>query len=133
MTVLVDSNVILDVFTEDPHWVNWSSDALAAASDRSRLVINPVIFAEVSARFSNVEELDAVLPTSTFVREPIPYAAAFMAGRIFVQYRRHGGGYRSPLPDFFIGAHAAVSGYRLLTRDARRYRTYFPRLPLITP
>jgi predicted nucleic acid-binding protein len=133
MTVLVDSNVILDVFTEDPDWLDWSFQALAAASDRARLVINPIIFAEVSARFSRIEDLDGLLPASAFAREPIPYSAAFMAGKIFVQYRKRGGAYRSPLPDFFIGAHAAVAGYEVLTRDARRYRSYFPDVPLITP
>lgn len=133
MTVLVDSNVILDIFTEDRNWIDWSSQALATASDRSRLVINPIIFAEISARFSRIEDLEGFLPTSTFAREPIPYSAAFMAGKIFVQYRRRGGEYRSPLPDFFIGAHAAISGYQLLTRDAKRYRSYFPNVHLITP
>jgi predicted nucleic acid-binding protein len=133
MTILVDSNVILDIVTEDPSWFAWSSNALVSAADRARLVINPVIFAEVSVRFSAIEELDAALPSDSFAREPIPYEAAFLAGKIFVQYRRRGGERRSPLPDFFIGAHAAVAGYRLLTRDAARYRGYFPNLPLITP
>jgi predicted nucleic acid-binding protein len=133
MTVLVDSNVILDVLTEDPGWSGWSSNALASAADRTRLVINPIIFAEVSVRFSRIEDLNAALPSDRFVREPIPYQAAFLAGKIFLQYRRRGGERGSPLPDFFIGAHAAVAGYRLLTRDAGRYRGYFPQLPLITP
>lgn len=133
MTVLVDSNVILDVFTEDPNWADWSSQAIASALDRARLAISPIIFAEVSGRFSHIEDLEAELPADTFTREPIPYAAAFLAGKIFVEYRRRGGQYRSPLPDFFIGAHAAVSGYELLTRDPRRYRSYFPSLQLITP
>src|SRR5208282_4974334 len=100
---------------------------------RYRLVINPVIYAEVSIRYSQIEDLDAVLPKAMFDREAIPYEAAFLAGKSFLAYRRHGGTKRSPLPDFFIGAHAAVAGYRLLTRDAARYRIYFPRLPLITP
>jgi len=133
MTVLVDSNVILDVFTEDPSWIEWSSQALAAASERSRLVINPIIFAEISTRFSRIEDLESFLPTSAFEREPIPYGAAFMAGKIFVRYRRRGGEHRSPLPDFFIGAHAAIAGYQLLTRDPKRYRSYFPDIALITP
>ena len=133
MTVLVDSNVILDIFTEDPDWADWSSNALASTADRSRLVINPIVFAEVSARFSRIEDLNAELPAGIFLREPIPYAAAFMAGKVYAQYRRRGGTSRSPLPDFFVGAHAAVAGYLLLTRDASRYRTYFPRVTLITP
>jgi predicted nucleic acid-binding protein len=133
MTVLVDSNVILDIFTEDPVWFDWSSNAITNAADRARLVINPVIFAEVSTHFSRIEELDAALPADRFVREPIPYEAAFLAGKVFVHYRQRGGQRRSPLPDFFIGAHAAVASYRLLTRDPARYRSNFPRLPLITP
>jgi predicted nucleic acid-binding protein len=133
MTVLVDSNVILDVLTEDPVWSEWSANALAHAADRGRLVINAVIFAEVSIRFSRIEELNAALPADLYAREPIPYEAAFLAGKVFLRYRRRGGERRSPLPDFFIGAHAAVAGYRLLTRDATRYRGDFPQLPLIAP
>ena len=131
--VLVDSNVLLDVLTEDPHWFGWSSGALAEVADAFRLVINPVIYAEVSVRFSRIEELQAALPEAMFAREPIPYAAAFLAGKAFLAYRRRRGARRSPLPDFFIGAHAAVMGYRLLTRDRARYRTYFPKLALIAP
>lgn len=131
--VLVDSNVILDVMTEDARWAAWSADALARAAEASRLVINPVIYAEVSVRFSRIEDLDAALPPAMFEREPVPFAAAFLAGKAFQAYRRRGGPRRSPLPDFFIGAHAAVKGYRLLTRDAGRYRAYFPRLEVMTP
>src|SRR5215472_11733147 len=119
--------------TEDTRWLAWSAGAIERAADRHRLVINPVIYAEVSLRYSRIEELDAALPKAMFDREPVPYEAAFLAGRSFLAYRRRGGTKRSPLPDFFIGAHAAVAGYRLLTRDAVRYRTYFPRLSLITP
>jgi predicted nucleic acid-binding protein len=133
MSVLVDSNVILDIVTEDPVWWRWSANTLAAASNHSRLIINPVIFAEISADFETIEELDAALPVEQFTREPIPFEAAFLAGRAFVAYRRRGGIRTSPLPDFFIGAHAAISGYQLLTRDARRYRSYFPDVHLITP
>jgi predicted nucleic acid-binding protein len=133
MTVLVDSNVVLDVLTNDPEWGGWSSDALASAADGSKLVINPIIFAEVSVRFSRIEDLDAALPSDTFTREPLPYEAAFLAGKAFIRYRRRGGERRFPLPDFFIGAHASVAGYRLLTRDAAHYRGYFPQLSLITP
>jgi predicted nucleic acid-binding protein len=131
--VLVDSNVLLDVVGERGQWTAWSEAALQAAASLARLVVNPVIFAEVSVRYSRIEDLDAALPVNLFDREPLPYEAAFLAGKAFLDYRRRGGMRTSPLPDFFIGAHAAVSGYRLLTRDAARYRTYFPRLDLITP
>jgi len=131
--VLVDSNVLLDVMTEDPRWSSWSADALAAAAETGRLVVNPVIYAEVSVRFSRIEELEDTLPKSMFEREHIPYEAAFLAGKVFLAYRRQGGTKRSPLPDFLIGAHAAVAGHHLLTRDARRYRSYFKKLQLIAP
>ncbi len=131
--VLVDANVLLDVMTEDASWFAWSMQAIARAADQHRLVINPVIYAEVSIRYSRIEDLDAALPKAMFDREPLPYEAAFLAGKAFVAYRRRGGTKMSPLPDFFIGAHAAVAGYTLLTRDAARYRTYFPRLALIAP
>jgi predicted nucleic acid-binding protein len=131
--VLVDSNVLLDLMTEDPSWFVWSSNAIDEAAERSRLVINPVIYAETSVRFSRIEDLSAALPTILFEREPIPYEAAFLAGKAYSRYLRFGGTRRSPLPDFFIGAHAAVAGYRLLTRDATRYRTYYPTVPLIAP
>jgi len=131
--VLVDSNILLDVMTEDQRWLAWSADAIERAADRSRLVINAVIYAEVSIRYSRIEDLDAALPRTMFARESIPYEAAFLAGKCFLAYRRRGGTRRSPLPDFFIGAHAAVARYRLMTRDAARYRSYFPKLSLIAP
>ncbi|HTZ66396.1 MAG TPA: type II toxin-antitoxin system VapC family toxin [Roseiarcus sp.] len=131
--VLVDSNVLLDLMTEDPSWFAWSSAAIEEAAESSRLVINPVVYAEASVRFSRIEELNAALPTALFEREPIPYEAAFLAGKAYLRYRRLGGTRRSPLPDFFIGAHAAVAGYRLLTRDAARYRGYYPTVSLIAP
>jgi predicted nucleic acid-binding protein len=131
--VLVDANVLLDVMTEDERWLAWSAEALAEAADRFRLVINPVIYAEVSIRYSRIEALDAALPKAMFDREAIPYEAAFLAGKAFLAYRRRSGTKRSPLPDFFIGAHAAVAGYSLMTRDAARYRSYFPKLRLIAP
>jgi predicted nucleic acid-binding protein len=131
--VLVDSNVLLDVLGEDPTWFEWSSRALAEAADRSRLAINPVVYAEVSVGFDRIEAVDTALPTGVFTRLPLPWPAAFLAGKCFVAYRRAGGERRSPHPDFYIGAHAAVEGLRLLTRDARRYRTYLPRLELIAP
>jgi predicted nucleic acid-binding protein len=131
--VLVDSNVLLDVVTSDPLWSTWSTDALRDAAETSRLVINAIIYAEVSVRYSRIEDVDAVLSRSLFDREPIPFEAAFLAGKSFTAYRRAGGVKRAPLPDFFIGAHAAVAGYRLLTRDTSRYRTYFPSVALIAP
>jgi predicted nucleic acid-binding protein len=130
---LVDSNVLLDVMTEDPRWFSWSAGALEKAADSARLVVNPIIYAEVSLRYSRIEELDLALPRASFDREAIPYEAAFLAGKSFLIYRQRGGTRRSPLPDFFIGAHAAVAGYRLMTRDAARYRSYFPKLSLIAP
>ena len=131
--VLVDSNVLLDIMTEDPQWFSWSAGALARAAETMRLVINPIIYAEVSILYSQIEDLNAALPKAMIDREPIPYEAAFLAGKAFRIYRQRGGTKRSTLPDFFIGAHASVAGYSLLTRDAARYRTYFPKLPLITP
>lgn len=131
--VLVDANVLLDVMTEDEVWLAWSADALEQTADRHRLVINPVIYAEVSVRYSRIEDLDTALPRAMFDREAIPYAAAFLAGKAFLAYRQRGGTRHAPLPDFFIGAHAAVAGYWLMTRDAARYRTYFPLLRLIAP
>ncbi|MGA3402541.1 MAG: type II toxin-antitoxin system VapC family toxin [Acetobacteraceae bacterium] len=131
--VLIDSNVLLDVMTEDPQWFAWSAAAVESAADRARLVINAVIYAEVSVRYSRIEDVEAALPKGMIEREAIPYEAAFLAAKAFLAYRRKGGTRRSPLPDFFIGAHAALAGYRLLTRDAARYRTYFPRLTLIAP
>jgi predicted nucleic acid-binding protein len=131
--VLIDSNVLLDLLTEDARWFSWSAEAIEQAADHYRLVVNPVIYAEVSVRYSRIEDLDAALPRTMFDREAIPYEAAFLAGKCFLSYRKRGGTRTSPFPDFFIGAHAAVAGYRLLTRDASRYRTYFPGLMLVAP
>jgi hypothetical protein len=133
MDMVVDSNVILDIVTEDKKWFTWSSEALAQYSETHVLVINPVIYSEVSIGFDRIEDVEAVLSPMLFRRDPIPWEAAFLAGKCFLQYRKKGGGKRSPLPDFFIGAHAAVLGISLLTRDASRYRTYFPQLRLIAP
>lgn len=130
---LVDTSVLLDVLTDDATWADWSQDALADARDSGDLAINPIIYAEVSAAFDTIEGLDDALPTTDFAREPLPYPAGFVASRAFLRYRRCGGARRSPLPDFYIGAHAAVSKYQLLTRDAARYRSYFPRVQLMTP
>jgi predicted nucleic acid-binding protein len=131
--VLIDSNVLLDVMTEDSRWFSWSAKALASAAETSRLLINPIVYAEVSIRYARIEDVDAAIPNDFIGREPIPYEAAFLAGKAFRIYRERGGTKPSTLPDFFIGAHAAVAGYRLLTRDAARYRTYFPRLRVIAP
>jgi predicted nucleic acid-binding protein len=131
--VLVDSNVLLDIMTEDKRWFSWSAAAMARSADRFRIVLNPIIYAEVSVRYSRIEDLEEALPKTMIEREAIPYEAAFLAGKSFLMYRQRGGTKRSPLPDFFIGAHAAAAGYQLLTRDAARYRTYFPRLTLISP
>ena len=131
--MLTDSNVLLDVSTMDPSWSEWSRRALAEVGDHTILMINPIIYAEVSVRYSRIEELEDALPRAMIEREPIPFEAAFLAGKSFVAYKRRAGTRHSTLPDFFIGAHAAVAGYRLLTRDAGRYRTYFPKLTLIAP
>ena len=130
---LVDANVILDIVTEDSDWLDWSGAMLEEAAEGGSLVINPVVYAEVAVRFDRIEDLEEALPPAYFRREPIPWEAAFLAAKCFERYRRGGGARRSPLPDFFIGAHAAVAGMTLLTRDARRYRTYFPRLRLVAP
>ncbi|MFC0003700.1 type II toxin-antitoxin system VapC family toxin [Micromonospora siamensis] len=132
-TTLVDTNVLLDVLTDDPKWGEWSGSALAEARDAGSLVINPIVYAEVSVRFTRVEELDEALPAGDFLREELPYPAGFLAGKAYARYRRLGGVKRSPLADFYIGAHAAVCRYHLLTRDGTRYRTYFPNLSLVTP
>ena len=130
---LVDANVILDIVTEDSDWLDWSAAMLEEAAEGGTLAINPVVYAEVAVRFDRIEDIEEALPAAYFRREPIPWEAAFLAAKCFERYRRGGGARRSPLPDFFIGAHAAVAGMTLLTRDARRYRTYFPRLRLVAP
>jgi predicted nucleic acid-binding protein len=130
---LVDSNIILDLVTADAEWFEWSAEALARAADESTLAINPVIYAEVSIGFRTIEELEDLLPPGDFRRLELPYEAAFLAGKAFLSYRRRGGGRTAPLPDFYIGAHAAVSAMRLLTRDPQRYRTYFPTVMILAP
>jgi predicted nucleic acid-binding protein len=132
-TTLVDSNVILDIVTEDAEWLDWSAAMLEAAVEQGPLAINPIIYAEVSVRFETIEAVEEALPREYFRREALPWDASFLAARCFARYRRRGGARRSPLPDFFIGAHAAVAGMTLLTRDARRYRTYFPKLKIVAP
>ena len=130
---LVDSDVLLDVLTEDPTWFDWSSAAIESHAEHSMLVIDPPIYAEVSIRFERIEELEEALPATMFRRDALPWEAAFLAGKCFLQYRRRGGAKQSPLPDFYIGAHAAVARMTLLTRDGGRYRTYFPTLDIVEP
>lgn len=130
---LVDSNVLLDIVTDDPQWADWSAEQVARHADIGALVINPIIYAEVSAGFQRIEELNEVLDPRLFVREPLPYEAGFLAGKAFLAYRQRGGSRTAILPDFYIGAHAAIAGMTLITRDARRYRTAYPSLPLIAP
>lgn len=133
MRILIDSNVLLDIFTQDPVWFDWSAETLARLGDSSSLCINPIIYAEVSLRFDRVEDLEEALSPSLLERLPLPWEAGFLAGKCFLAYRRRGGVRRSPLPDFYIGAHAAVAGMALVTRDAGRFETYFPSLQLIRP
>ena len=133
MRVLVDSCVLLDVFAPDAAWYEWSAESIVRCATHGRLVINHVVFAEISVGFSSIERLDKKLPRSLYERAALPWEAAFLAGKAFIKYRRAGGTRRSPLPDFYIGAHAAVTGMSLLTRDTARYSTYFPTVELITP
>jgi predicted nucleic acid-binding protein len=132
-TVLVDSNVLLDVLTDDPVWCAWSAEQIECLADDVVLAINPIIYAEVSVGFERIEGLEEALPETSFARLPLPWEAAFLAGKCFLEFRRRRGARRSPLPDFYIGAHAAVAGFQLLTRDATRYRSYFPKLRVIAP
>jgi predicted nucleic acid-binding protein len=130
---LVDTCVLLDILTDNRTWVDWSSTAVADARDQGELVINPLIYAEVSAGFERIEEVDAALPATDFRREPLPYEAGFLAAKAYIAYRRRGGTRTSPLPDFYIGAHAAVHRYRVITRDKARFQTYFPGVELLLP
>ena len=130
--VLVDSDVLIDIRTQDPAWFEWSAAALANAADRGELAINPLIYSELSIDAERIEDLDRELGAE-YLRLPLPFEAGFLAGKAFLHYRRAGGKRRSPLPDFYIGAHAAVAGLTIMTRDPRRYRTAFPTVPLICP
>jgi hypothetical protein len=130
---LVDTNVLLDLVTDDPVWADWSIRQLDAAAFRGPLVINGVIYAELSVRFERIEDLDGMLDEAGVTLDEIPRAALFLAGKAFRRDRALGGGKSGVLPDFFIGAHAAVAALPLLTRDVQRYRAYFPSLDLITP
>jgi predicted nucleic acid-binding protein len=131
--VLVDSNVLIDVVSRDPQFFEWSRETLLRARREAGAILNPLILAEVSTAFASPEELDRAFPAEQVAREPLPWEAVFVAGRAFQSYRKRGGTRRSPLPDFYIGAHAQVQGLRLLTRDVARYRTYFPDVELIHP
>lgn len=131
--VLVDANVLLDVLTDNPQWYGWSAGQLDACAARAELCINPIVYAEVSVGFERIEELDDALPPDALIRLELPWEAGFLAGKAFLRYRRAQGTRTSPLPDFYIGAHAAIEDMALLTRDSRRYRTYFPKLKLICP
>jgi predicted nucleic acid-binding protein len=130
---LVDSNVLFDFLSEDDEWFDWAASMLERTADAGPLAINPIIYAEVSVRYSRIEDVELALPTDYFVRLQLPWEASFLAGKSFLKYKQKGGSRRSPLPDFFIGAHAAVAGLQLLTRDPRRYRAYFPKLRIIAP
>ena len=131
--ILVDSNVLLDIATVDPGWAAWSGQALAECAEYTALVINPIVYAEVSIGFRTIEGLNAALPSRIFERAPLPWEAGFLAGKCFLAYRRRGGLRTAPLPDFYIGAHAAIDHLAILTRDAARYRTYFPKLEVLAP
>jgi predicted nucleic acid-binding protein len=130
---LVDSNVLLDIASRDSAWLSWSRAALSEALRAGPVLINPLVYAEVATGFDRIEDLDAALPETTFRRAGLPYPAGFLAAHACATYRRRGGSRTSPLPDFYIGAHAAVAKLTLITRDARRYRTYFPTVDLVTP
>ena len=131
--LLVDTNVILDVVENDPVWADWSQAQLDSASLKYTLLINPVIYAELSIAYRRIEELEALLKAAALRLDPIPREALFLAGRVFLRYRQRRGTKSGVLPDFFIGAHAAVAGIPLLTRDIGRYRSYFPTIELIAP
>lgn len=131
--ILVDTNVLIDIAVDDPHWGGWSAERLAEARESDRLALNAIVYAELSVHFESVEQLEAVLAPFRFDRLHLPWEAAFVAGKAFRRYRTRGGKKSAPLPDFFIGAHAATAGLTLLTRDPRRYREYFPSVKLISP
>ena len=131
--ILVDSNIILDVFLDDPNWAEWSESKLEKFSAITKLYINPIVYSEISIGFKRIEELESVLDRAGFLMLDIPKEALFLAGKVFLKYRKNRGTKRSPLPDFYIGAHAAILEMELITRDESRYRTYFPTVKLISP
>jgi predicted nucleic acid-binding protein len=130
---LVDANVLIDIFAADPAWHDWSARQLMTAHKSGRLIVNQIVYAEVASTFPTQRKLDEALGVQPYQRENLPWDAAFIAARAFLAYRRSGGLKRSPLPDFYIGAHAEVQGYFLLTRDPTRYRQAFPTLKIISP
>ena len=130
---LCDTNVLLDIATADPIWLPWSEKQLREASAQGPILINPIIYAELAPAFASAADLDRWLQPTVFQRLPLPYAAGWLASQAFLKYRRSGGGKTSPLPDFYIGAHAEIEGRKLITRDSVRYRTYFPNVVLVTP
>ena len=131
--ILFDTNVLLDIATADPVWLAWSEKEFRTAAAQGPIPINPIIYAELAPAFASAADLERWLDGAVFQRLPLPYAAGWIAAQAFLKYRRSGGMKTSPLPDFYIGAHAEVEGHTLVTRDAARYRTYFPNVPLITP
>lgn len=130
---LVDTCVLLDIFGDDPAWGEWSHEQVKQAHTEGGLVINPMIYTETSLNFKDIEILDTALSPKTYKREDLPWKACFLAGRAFKKYRRRGGTKSAPMPDHYIGAHAAVEGYRLLTRNPRDFRSYFPDVEIISP
>ena len=131
--IFVDSNIILDIFLDDPDWADWSEAILNRYGMTHALCINPIVYTEVSIGFNQIEELEKAIEKAGFKLLPLPREALFLAGKVYLQYRKNKGIKPSPLPDFYIGAHAAVLGLDLITRDVARYRTYFPNLKLVTP
>jgi predicted nucleic acid-binding protein len=131
--VLVDSNILLDIATNDARWSDWSGSALAECAEHTALIVNPIIYAEVSIGFATIEALNAALPSGVYQRASLPWEAGFLAGKCFLAYRKRGGVRNTPLPDFYIGAHAAIENLALLTRDAARYQTYFPKVEMLSP
>ena len=131
--LLFDTNVLLDIATADPAWLAWSEDQLRAAVAQGPVLINPIVYAELAPAFASAADLDKWLDPAVFQRLALPYTAGWLAAQAFVRYRRGGGAKTSPLPDFYIGAHAAVEKRTLVTRDGARYRAYFPDVVLITP
>lgn len=130
---LVDTNVIIDVLARDPVWFDWSASTLERCGDSGLLAINPIIYAELAVGFDRIEDLEAAVPAPDWLRLPLPWTAGFLAGRCFGDYRRRGGQRPRPLPDFYVGAHAAVDGLSIVTRDAARFRTYFPSVEVVAP
>jgi predicted nucleic acid-binding protein len=130
---LVDTNVLFDVTKRNPAWFEWSSRHMADSADEGSVIVNQIVYAELAAGYDSIEALDGMLRQEGFRREHVPWDAAFMAGFAFLIYRQRGGARSAPLPDFFIGAHAAARGYRLLTRDRSHYRSYFPKLQIVSP